>query len=70
MKKGITCKWRNNAYARMYMPNVQNPLIKDVDGLMIGQKTGFKWANLILPKGMCLMMWALKRLGYGGYAGV
>ena len=49
--------WRNYAYARMYMPIVWNPLIRDEDGLMIGQKAGFQWANLInaqcpMPKGM------------------
>ena len=38
IRKGITCGWRNDAYTQMYMPIVWNPLIRDVDGLMIGQK--------------------------------
>ena len=41
----------------MYMPIVWNPLIRDVDGLMIGQKAGFKWANLINAQGNALMDW-------------
>ena len=54
IRKGITCSWRNDAYARTYMPIVWNPLIRDVDGLMIGQKAGFKWAELINAQGNAL----------------
>ena len=50
--KEITCRSRNDAYARMYMQIVWNLLIRDVDGLMIGQKVGFKWADLINAQGM------------------
>ena len=57
IRKGIICRWRNNAYARMYMPIVWNPLIRDVDGLMIGEKVGFKWANLINAQGNALADW-------------
>ena len=57
IRKGIVCRWRNDAYARMYMPIVWNPLIRDVDGLMIGQKAGFKWANLINAQGNALADW-------------
>ena len=57
IRKGIVCRWRNDAYARMYMPIVWNPLIRDVDGLMIGQKAGFKWANLINAQGNTLADW-------------
>ena len=32
-------------------------LIRDVDGLMIGQKAGFKWANLINAQGNALAHW-------------
>ena len=34
IRKGITCRWRNDAYVGMYMLIVWNPLIKDLDGLM------------------------------------
>ena len=37
------------------MPIVWNPLIRDVDGLMIGQKAGFKWAELINAQGNALV---------------
>ena len=57
IRKGITCRWRKDAYARMYMPIVWNPLIRDVDGLMIGQKAGFKWAELINAQGNALGEW-------------
>ena len=57
IRKGITCRWRKDAYARMYMPIVWNPLIRDVDGLMIGQKAGFKWAELINAQGNALVEW-------------
>ena len=73
IRKWITCRWRNDAYARMYMLIVWNPLMRDVDGLMIGQKAGFKWAELINAQGnalgewekFCPTRWALKRLEYG-----
>ena len=45
----------------MHMPKctciVWNPLIRDVEGLMIGQKAGFKWANLINAQGNALAYW-------------
>ena len=45
----------------MHMPKctciVWNPLIRDVEGLMIGQKAGFKWANLINAQGNALADW-------------
>ena len=50
IRKGIVCRWRNYAHARMYMPIVWNPLIRDVNGLMIG----FKWVNLINVQGNIL----------------
>ena len=57
IRKGITCRWRNDAYARMYMLIVWNPLIRDVDGLMIRQKGGFRWADLINAQGNALVEW-------------
>ena len=48
IRKGIACMWRNDAYARMYKPIVWNPLIRDVDVMMIGQKAGFKWAEIFV----------------------
>ena len=39
------------------MPIVWNPLIRDVDGLMIGQKAGFKWVEFINAQGNALVEW-------------
>ena len=39
------------------MPIVWSTLIRDVGGLMLVQKVGFKWANLINAQGNALVDW-------------
>ena len=41
----------------MYVPIVWNLVIKDVDEMMIGQKAGFKWVNLMNAQENVLAEW-------------